>query len=69
VVGERGHHAGADLVGRTWDRALGQSLGERRQANLAAFRAEVAHAAEDRPDKTDLLARFDDLATEEVAAA
>ena len=63
VVGERGRHAGAELVGATWDRALAQSLGERRQANLDAFRAEVAHAAHGRPDAADLLARFDDLAT------
>jgi len=69
VVGERRQHAGADLVNRTWERALAQSLGERRQANLEAFRAEVAHAAEGRADRVDLLARFDDLATEEVAAA
>ena len=69
VVGERGRHAGADLVARTWDRALAQSLGERRQTNLQAFRSEVAHAADGRPDAADLLARFDDLATEEVVAA
>lgn len=69
VVGERRQHAGADLVNRTWERALAQSLGERRQANLEAFRAEVAHAAEGRADRVDLLARFDELATEEVAAA
>lgn len=70
IVGDTGaHHAGSDLVGRTWDRALAQSLGERRQANLATFRTEVAHAAEGRPDAADLLARFDQLATEEVPAA
>jgi hypothetical protein len=62
VVGESGrHHAGADLVGRTWDRALAQSLGERRQAAMTTFRGEVAHAADGRPDATDVLARFDDL--------
>ena len=70
VLGESGQrHDGADLLGRTWDRALAQSLGERRQANLEAFRGEVAHAADGRPDAADLLVRFDSLATEAVAAA
>ena len=69
VIGESGrHHEGADLLGRTWDRALAQSLGERRQAAMTTFRAEVAHAADGRTDAADLLARFDQLATDEVAA-
>jgi hypothetical protein len=69
VVGERGHHAGRDLVGRTWDRALAQSLGERRQAAVETFRAEVAHAASSRSDAADLLARFDELADDEAGEA
>jgi hypothetical protein len=69
VIGESGRrHAGADLLDRTWDRALTQSLGERRQAAMATFRAEVVHTAEGRADSTDLVARFDRLATDEVAA-
>lgn len=67
VIGERGRHAGGDLVGRTWDRALAQSLGERRQAAIETFRAEVAHAASSRSDATDLLAHFDALGTETAA--
>ncbi len=68
VVGERREHLGAELVGRTWERALAQSLGERRTAAIETFRAEVGHAADHRTDGADLLARFDDLATEEVTA-
>jgi hypothetical protein len=62
VVGERKQHAGADLIGRTWDRALAQSLGERHRAAIDTFRSEVAHAASSRSDAADLMARFDELA-------
>ena len=69
VVGEKGEHAGADLVGATWDRALAQSLGDRRQETLDVVRGEVEHALSHRPDAKDLLARFDDLADPEIAAS
>ncbi len=69
IVGDEGEHAGADLIGATWDRALAQSLGERRQENLVGFRREVAHAAEGRPAARDLLARFDALADPGVEVA
>ena len=62
VVGSKQEHAGADLIGRTWDRALAQSLGERHQAAIDTFRSEVAHAASSRPDAADLMAHFDALA-------
>ena len=68
VVGERRHHDGTDLVGRTWDRALAQSLGARRQAAIDSFRAEVARAASARADATDLVARFDRLGEAQDAA-
>jgi hypothetical protein len=62
IVGEGGRrHAGADLVGRTWDRAVGQSIGPNRQATLETTWREVRHAVGDRPGAADLLARFDDL--------
>jgi hypothetical protein len=62
VVGDGGRrHAGADLVGDLWDRALAQSLGANRRANLDATWSEVRHAVGDRPDAADLLARFDEL--------
>jgi hypothetical protein len=62
VVGEGGRrHAGADLFGRLWERAVAQSVGpNRRQALENAWR-EVRHAVEGRPDAADLLARFDEL--------
>jgi hypothetical protein len=62
VVGEGGRrHAGADLVGGLWDRALAQSLGANRRANLDATWSEVRHAVGERRDGADLLARFDEL--------
>jgi hypothetical protein len=66
IVGEKGSHAGADLIGATWDRALAQSLGLRRQETMDVIRGEVAHAMSHRPDAKDLMARFDDLADPEI---
>jgi hypothetical protein len=54
-------HAGADLVGTTWDRALALSIGPNRQATLETTWGEVRHAVGDRPGAADLLARFDEL--------
>jgi hypothetical protein len=62
-VGERGRYPGTDLIARTWDRALAQSLGERRRQMLDTTRAEIGHAASGRADAADLLAHFDDLGT------
>jgi hypothetical protein len=62
IVGEGGRkHAGADLVGGTWDRALALSLGPNRQATLETTWGEVRHAVGDRPGAADILARFDEL--------
>ncbi|HEX2562333.1 MAG TPA: hypothetical protein VHK25_00370 [Acidimicrobiales bacterium] len=62
ILGEGGRkHAGADLVGATWDRALAQSIGPNRQATLETTWGEVRHAIGDRPGAADLLARFDEL--------
>lgn len=61
-VGEGGaHHAGSDLVGRIWDRALAESLGARRTDTMDVVLHEVSHALDARPDGGDLLARFHDL--------
>jgi hypothetical protein len=68
-VGEKGRYPGADLIARTWDRALAQSLGDRRQEFLRTTRAEIAHAADGRSDAADVLARFDSLGGQEVRAA
>jgi len=69
LVGTEGRYPGADLIRRTWDRALAQSLGERRREVLATTRNEIAHAVRNRRDAADLLARFDELGDEEVLAA
>ncbi len=52
---------GTDIVGPMWDRALENSLGARRDAQLDAMRAEVALAVEGRRNAKDLLAQFDEL--------
>lgn len=62
VVGDDGaRHAGAELIGRTWDRALADSLGPRRTETLDIVRREVTHAVAGRADADDLLHRFDEL--------
>lgn len=62
IVGAGGErHAGADLVGRTWDRAVGESLGVRRTETLDIVHREIDHAMAGRPDRGDLMARFDEL--------
>ncbi|MBS1846861.1 MAG: hypothetical protein JST73_01165 [Actinobacteria bacterium] len=66
IVDEKGHeHRGADVVGPLWNRALENSLGVRRDAQLDAMRAEVAHAVQGRHDAGDLLAEFDALGSTE----
>ncbi|CAN5795735.1 hypothetical protein BH24ACT3_BH24ACT3_12570 [soil metagenome] len=52
------HHAGTDLVGRLWSRALDESLGERRIQALDTTLAEVTHAIGPRRDRAELLERF-----------
>ena len=61
-------YAGTDLVSRIWDRAVGDSLGARREANVKLALSEVEHALDGHPRRADLLAEFHSLATPEVAA-
>jgi hypothetical protein len=62
VVGSSGRrYAGRDLVGRTWERALASSLGERREATLNLTLSEITHALEGRSDRDDLLAELHSL--------
>ncbi len=62
VVGADGRrHAGADLIGRTWDRAVAQSVGPGRIETLNIMYDEIEHAVAGRPDAGDLLHRFDEL--------
>jgi hypothetical protein len=61
-VGESGRqYAGADMIGRIWDRALADSLGTRRTETMRITLAEVEHAIGDRPDCADILERFHEL--------
>ncbi|MHB8466404.1 MAG: hypothetical protein ACYDH6_16280 [Acidimicrobiales bacterium] len=63
-VGSGGRkYAGTDLIGRLWDRALGQSLGERNADAKRIARDEVLLALQARRDGADLLEGFDALAS------
>jgi hypothetical protein len=54
-------HAGTDMIGRIWDRAVSDSLGERREQQLAVTVREIEHALDGRADKADLLEEFHSL--------
>jgi hypothetical protein len=58
VTGTSVSYAGTDMVGRVWDRALSQSLGERRTEMLGVTLKEVALAVAGRPDGDDILEGF-----------
>jgi hypothetical protein len=60
-VGERGRYPGQELIGAVWDRALGQSLGERRRETIELVRREVRLALDGRADGDDLMSQFDAL--------
>lgn len=49
---------GTTIVGTLWDRAVGESLGARREQNLRLTLREVEHALADRRDGDDLLEEF-----------
>lgn len=69
-VGEGGRkHAGTQMVGRLWDRALDASLGENRHQSRAAILGEVEHWCAQRPNGADVLAEFHHLATPDTTAA
>lgn len=51
-------HSGVDMIGRVWDRAVGESLGERREQNLKLTLREVEHALKSRSDRDDVLEQF-----------
>ena len=63
-VGEGGvRHPGTEMIGRLWDRAVSESLGERREQNLRITLREVEHALDGNPRKADLLEEFHALGT------
>jgi hypothetical protein len=62
VRGESGRrYVGADLVGMIWDRAVRESMGERRQANLDVTLAEVENSLAAHPRAANLLGEFHEL--------
>ena len=61
-------YQGTEMIGRIWDRAVADSLGARREANLKLALGEVEHALGGHPRRNDLLAEFHSLATPGVAA-
>jgi hypothetical protein len=62
LLGEGGKsYDGVELVSATWDRAVADSLGDRRRANLEVTRGEVQYAVSDQPSGADVLSRFDEL--------
>jgi hypothetical protein len=54
---------GREVIESVWDRAVQESLGERRQANLKITVREVEHALEGKKNASDILARFHELGT------
>jgi hypothetical protein len=62
VIGGSGtKHDGGELVGRTWERAMADSLGVRREATLDVTVAEVDHAVAGRPRGAEILEEFHTL--------
>jgi hypothetical protein len=69
-IGEGGKkHAGADMIGRLWDRGLEQSLGAGRAQTRAAVLGEVEHWCLQHDRGADILAEFHALATPDAEAA
>ena len=54
---------GAEVVGRHWERSLAESLGVRREQNLAITLREVEHALASHPRGGDILEQFHTLGT------
>lgn len=62
-VGESGqHYAGTDVVGQLWDRAMGDSLGVRRDATMEIARKEIEHALDGHRRRDTILEGFHALA-------
>jgi len=63
-VGSSGRrYAGADVVGRIWERAKSESLGTRREQNIALTVREVEHALAGHARRGDILEQFHALAS------
>jgi hypothetical protein len=67
-VGESGRRIpGAEVIGTLWDTALEQSLGVNRENFLRTAMAEVEHALERNPRRSELLEGFQSLGAVPVA--
>lgn len=55
---DKTEHAGTDMVGRVWDRAVADSRVARRQDNLDLAMAEIELALDGRPDGDDVIAEM-----------
>lgn len=61
-IGESGrHYPGSEIVGMLWERGLEESLGVRREQNLAVTLREVERAVEGNARRDDLLEEFHEL--------
>ena len=61
-VGQSGKkYAGTDMIGRVWDRAVKESLGERREQQLQVTLREIEHAMKTKANAGDLLEEFHSL--------
>jgi hypothetical protein len=54
-------HEGTEMIGRVWERAVGESLGERRDQNLKLTLREVEHALKGNKRRDDILEQFHGL--------
>ena len=62
LIGESGAKIpGATVIGRLWDLALSESLGNRRDSFLATTLAELDHALDGNPRRADLVEEFHSL--------
>jgi hypothetical protein len=68
VIGESGKkHAGVDVIGAVWDRALAESLGARRQLGIQQTIGELEHVLSSHPRRADILHRFHELGPQDIA--
>ncbi len=67
IVGETGRkHDGVDLIGAVWDRALGESLGARRQIGIQQTINELEHVLASNARRADILHRFHELGPQDL---
>ena len=60
-------HAGTEMIGRLWDRAVTNSLGVRREANIKLTLNEVAHALSGNKRRNAILEQFNAIGDVDVS--